>query len=193
MLFFFFSSRRRHTRFSRDWSSDVCSSDLIDRYMPDLTGSPRQAGIHPSILHNARANTSPHKDADKIVVALARAIEPFTQRGHLDIIANRGKHIKSFAEDAAQRHIVHTQVRRIQYDPRLPVNLPGSTDADRDQRAVRRQISSLQRSRSQLNRALRDKILAPLSTGTLAGRSDHLARSDIDDGGQGLRPPQIDD
>src|SRR5256884_6539759 len=28
-LFFFFSSRRRHTRCSRDWSSDVCSSDLI--------------------------------------------------------------------------------------------------------------------------------------------------------------------
>src|SRR5690606_40895369 len=27
-LFFFFSSRRLHTRFSRDWSSDVCSSDL---------------------------------------------------------------------------------------------------------------------------------------------------------------------
>src|SRR5690606_41135224 len=26
--FFFFSSRRRHTIFSRDWSSDVCSSDL---------------------------------------------------------------------------------------------------------------------------------------------------------------------
>src|SRR5215475_3620117 len=28
IYFFFFSSRRRHTRFSRDWSSDVCSSDL---------------------------------------------------------------------------------------------------------------------------------------------------------------------
>src|SRR5690606_39653899 len=28
-LFFFFSSRRRHTSFSRDWSSDVCSSDLF--------------------------------------------------------------------------------------------------------------------------------------------------------------------
>src|SRR5690606_40352020 len=26
---FFCSSRRRHTRFSRDWSSDVCSSDLL--------------------------------------------------------------------------------------------------------------------------------------------------------------------
>src|SRR5258707_6020303 len=27
-VFFFFSSRRRHTRYWRDWSSDVCSSDL---------------------------------------------------------------------------------------------------------------------------------------------------------------------
>src|SRR6266536_6446302 len=27
-MFFFFSSRRRHTRSTRDWSSDVCSSDL---------------------------------------------------------------------------------------------------------------------------------------------------------------------
>src|SRR5256886_8708238 len=31
-VFFFFSSRRRHTRFDCDWSSDVCSSDLyVDR------------------------------------------------------------------------------------------------------------------------------------------------------------------
>src|SRR5207249_5581010 len=28
LFFFFFSSRRRHTRSKRDWSSDVCSSDL---------------------------------------------------------------------------------------------------------------------------------------------------------------------
>src|SRR5690606_41047707 len=35
--FFIFSSRRRHTRFSRDWSSDVCSSDLlIDRVEAEL-------------------------------------------------------------------------------------------------------------------------------------------------------------
>src|SRR5690606_6427061 len=34
---FFFSSRRRHTRFSRDWSSDVCSSDLL------VTGSSERA------------------------------------------------------------------------------------------------------------------------------------------------------
>src|SRR5437879_9647143 len=29
MSFFFFSSRRRHTRYIGDWSSDVCSSDLL--------------------------------------------------------------------------------------------------------------------------------------------------------------------
>src|SRR3989304_3293000 len=32
-FFFFFSSRRRHTRCSRDWSSDVCSSDLVSPEM----------------------------------------------------------------------------------------------------------------------------------------------------------------
>src|SRR2546429_1585241 len=39
--FFFFSSRRRHTRCSRDWSSDVCSSDLgiICRHVLIAAGS----------------------------------------------------------------------------------------------------------------------------------------------------------
>src|SRR5204863_1385202 len=34
-LFFFFSSRRRHTRSLRDWSSDVCSSDLQNQRRGD--------------------------------------------------------------------------------------------------------------------------------------------------------------
>src|SRR5690606_40094544 len=44
-VFFFFSSRRRHTRFSRDWSSDVCSSDLI------LTGTIAQ--VLPAVENKA--------------------------------------------------------------------------------------------------------------------------------------------
>src|SRR2546430_12685974 len=36
-LFFFFSSRRRHTRFDCDWSSDVCSSDLTTDLDPAAT------------------------------------------------------------------------------------------------------------------------------------------------------------
>src|SRR2546429_4860493 len=39
---FFFSSRRRHTRCSRDWSSDVCSSDL---YKALLEARPDWAGL----------------------------------------------------------------------------------------------------------------------------------------------------
>src|SRR2546426_8351347 len=35
ILFFFFSSRRRHTRLQGDWSSDVCSSDLRRKYVRD--------------------------------------------------------------------------------------------------------------------------------------------------------------
>src|SRR5439155_11361183 len=37
-LVFFFSSRRRHTRWPRDWSSDVCSSDLGKTFIGTLTG-----------------------------------------------------------------------------------------------------------------------------------------------------------
>src|SRR6266513_3763318 len=39
IFFFFFSSRRRHTRSKRDWSSDVCSSDLY--------GGHHQRGVRP--------------------------------------------------------------------------------------------------------------------------------------------------
>src|SRR3712207_8442969 len=42
LFFFFFSSRRRHTRYWRDWSSDVCSSDLPDSLVSDLSPSDRQ-------------------------------------------------------------------------------------------------------------------------------------------------------
>src|SRR5690349_22714256 len=37
-FFFFFSSRRRHTRSLRDWSSDVCSSDLVSYFTADAAG-----------------------------------------------------------------------------------------------------------------------------------------------------------
>src|SRR5690606_40585243 len=46
----FLSSTRRHTSFSRDWSSDVCSSDLT---RPGTTGSQQTSG------HLARRQTSP--------------------------------------------------------------------------------------------------------------------------------------
>src|SRR5438034_11819972 len=43
VVFFFFSSRRRHTRSLCDWSSDVCSSDLA--YIIARTTATQQSGI----------------------------------------------------------------------------------------------------------------------------------------------------
>src|SRR5206468_7687011 len=55
-FFFFFSSRRRHTRSDRDWSSDVCSSDLKGKVEASCPGGVLErtggfdfpfAGVHP--------------------------------------------------------------------------------------------------------------------------------------------------
>src|SRR5882762_10653835 len=45
-IFFFFSSRRRHTRFKCDWSSDVCSSDLLEKDVPALCADQLERGVH---------------------------------------------------------------------------------------------------------------------------------------------------
>src|SRR2546429_3757396 len=50
MVVCFFSSRRRHTRCSRDWSSDVCSSDLHDSILEWLQGYYRDRDNHAAEL-----------------------------------------------------------------------------------------------------------------------------------------------
>src|ERR1022692_3757187 len=47
-FFFFFSSRRRHTRLQGDWSSDVCSSDLLR----SIWASRRRIGACPGLRRN---------------------------------------------------------------------------------------------------------------------------------------------
>src|SRR5436309_3760914 len=74
-VFFFFSSRRRHTRFSRDWSSDVCSSDLscaaceITKAVLDTTW--RNYGV-------AQSRGSPPAGPMVIFVHMASVWVPFT-------------------------------------------------------------------------------------------------------------------
>src|SRR5438874_12346139 len=53
-FFFFFSSRRRHTRSLRDWSSDVCSSDLITQ----AAASPRRRLPYWSMRYAIGADTA---------------------------------------------------------------------------------------------------------------------------------------
>src|SRR2546422_5772131 len=52
-MVFFFSSRRRHTRCSRDWSSDVCSSDLL----------PHEVRRERASVAEPQWEQSPHADA----------------------------------------------------------------------------------------------------------------------------------
>src|SRR5437763_17083722 len=64
MFFFFFSSRRRHTRYIGDWSSDVCSSDLIDTFNMNWTV------VHPidresPLLHFTREDRSEERRVGK--------------------------------------------------------------------------------------------------------------------------------
>src|SRR5690606_26525445 len=52
---FFFSSRRRHTRFSRDWSSDVCSSDLYLFFTASTNVGLSNSGLHMSAYDRSPA------------------------------------------------------------------------------------------------------------------------------------------
>src|SRR5699024_11356973 len=48
-VYFFFSSRRRHTRSKRDWSSDVCSSDL-NEWTPWINDVCGRLGVDPALV-----------------------------------------------------------------------------------------------------------------------------------------------
>src|SRR5207245_6905268 len=71
---FFFSSRRRHTRCYRDWSSDVCSSDLDEVVRDDLVDGPhrrqqRVLVVRPPATHEEpddleRGDRQEEQDAD---------------------------------------------------------------------------------------------------------------------------------
>src|SRR2546430_12070638 len=51
-IFFFFSSRRRHTRFDCDWSSDVCSSDLLHFWRHGNWSASNTRHVKPAFLPN---------------------------------------------------------------------------------------------------------------------------------------------
>src|SRR5690606_40021873 len=76
---FFFSSRRRHTRFSRDWSSDVWSSDLVFRPVglfvrgegPASRGRRPQENLKNSRRGNMNDNIRQYARAARLALAAA--------------------------------------------------------------------------------------------------------------------------
>src|SRR6266508_2766874 len=79
MVMFFFSSRRRHTRWPRDWSSDVCSSDLLTGGKSSDRDTDVRAALEPlnaladlldCILAGVRHITNKKIDGDAVAAVL---------------------------------------------------------------------------------------------------------------------------
>src|SRR5690606_40943135 len=68
---FFFSSRRRHTRFSRDWSSDVCSSDLDNDFVCNITACKGECCI------DGEAGAPVEDEETEILAAIYPKVKPF--------------------------------------------------------------------------------------------------------------------
>src|SRR6266403_5995722 len=76
-FFFFFSSRRRHTRSLRDWSSDVCSSDLPFAFFISerLMFADQNALCAPdrwSVQHDHKMRSQPHPPRMRISLPIAK-------------------------------------------------------------------------------------------------------------------------
>src|SRR5215217_9039884 len=110
MGFFFFSSRRRHTRYWRDWSSDVCSSDLdlegpryrprgirdgdAGAYLSEVEGSDTPTGVC------GRRQGLLLRTGEPMVQDLARPLQGF--RDGLEVVASGLGHRRPPATAAAE-------------------------------------------------------------------------------------------
>src|SRR5579864_9584393 len=64
-LFFFFSSRSRHTRLTCDWSSDVCSSDLVGWRLPRRQPTGPHITLLPQVQHRLLPKRSEERRVGK--------------------------------------------------------------------------------------------------------------------------------
>src|SRR5205085_3117217 len=94
-LCFFFSSRRRHTRFDCDWSSDVCSSDLPKK-LKELRRQRRR------LLDKGQLKTVPAREPDEIPRALSDhlALEGQGWKGRAGSAAGQHAAVRAFMEAA---------------------------------------------------------------------------------------------
>src|SRR2546429_156602 len=114
---FFFSSRRRHTRCSRDWSSDVCSSDLGIDGNPDSQrmGHFQEALAQARQLAQDRLHGNPQDDEGLFALTLAAGMESdalsILEKKHLEALkrmkeANKyAKQLLAQRPDAADAYI----------------------------------------------------------------------------------------
>src|ERR1035438_6935144 len=89
-IFFFFSSRRRHTRCLSDWSSDVCSSDLTANGEDHTNRGANETGSRPFACHICRIVVTPNQ-----TVCYHRPFAPEASRLVLTSLRRSGRSIES--------------------------------------------------------------------------------------------------
>src|SRR5690606_11947902 len=126
-VIFFFSSRRRHTRFSRDWSSDVCSSDL------DVSGLDQ---LEPG--HASTSTLGAGSDADNLVALVivggqgshnSRVGTRGSSRGRVNSLADSQRAIHLRVGDTLKRDrgVANTVATHLRVDLR-PTDKVADTD-----------------------------------------------------------------
>src|SRR5207253_2417877 len=117
LFFFFFSSRRRHTRWPRDWSSDVCSSDLKDmdhgRYAEcDIRTRNGKGPAADQRTHNAGKGSECFARADLVtaMLGIANAREIGVIAGPVKRVANGSRRAESQQDDIDAVDIGHKQI-----------------------------------------------------------------------------------
>src|SRR5690606_16301177 len=122
---FFFSSRRRHTRFSRDWSSDVCSSDLDENFsaaipfLNNVLNSTGNASLKPQSLlklgiayYNLRDNDMALKFYKKLVDDYPNSPEAEDALGDVRVIyleESKPEEYAKFMRDAGRPISMHNE------------------------------------------------------------------------------------
>src|SRR5215211_597668 len=110
---FFFSSRRRHTRSLCDWSSDVCSSDLLDvRFLPNphyLEHLRPLTGRDPAVVQHVESGTAAREFYDRLLPMLDFLLPAYVAEGktHLTIAlgCTGGRHRSVCVADRIAGHL----------------------------------------------------------------------------------------
>src|SRR3989449_6801898 len=110
-FFFFFSSRRRHTRCSRDWSSDVCSSDLNITLYPVARGPDHPARFTGSVDRNVMTLTVTLTDTAVTLGPVRLELGKEPQMGPCPICLKPGRGVPQGSRARSEEHTSELQSR----------------------------------------------------------------------------------